>query len=77
MFAIGANPWIWIIILTFTLISLGVVALLPEEHLVPIYWVIAISGIAWPWMAIGVALTFDLLTRSAPMKVEEKTEVRA
>lgn len=77
-----ANPWIWIIILTFTLISLGVVALLPAEHLVPIYWVIAVSGLAWPWMAIGAALTFDLVTRPAPKpagaaKVEEKAEVRA
>jgi hypothetical protein len=41
-----------------------VVALLPPEQLVPIYWGIAFLGIAWPWMMIGVALVGDLLTRA-------------
>lgn len=58
-----ANIWIWIVIATFTLISLGVVALLPEEHLILIYWIIAFLGIAWPWLMIGTALIGDRLTR--------------
>jgi SAM-dependent methyltransferase len=60
-----ANLWIWVVIATFTLISLGVVALLPEERLVPIYWAIAFLGLAWPWLMIGVALVGDGLTRLA------------
>ncbi len=48
---------------TFTLISLLVVAYLPEAQLVAIYWGIAFLGIAWPWMMIGVALIGDRLTR--------------
>ena len=43
-------------IATFTLISLGVVAYLPESRLVAIYLAIAFLGIAWPWLMIGVAL---------------------
>lgn len=60
-----ASVWIWVVIATFTLISLGVVAYLPMEELVPIYWVIAFLGLAWPWMMIGAAITGDRLTRPA------------
>ena len=55
--------WILVVILTFTLISLGVVAFLPASQLVPIYWAIAVSGLTWPWIMIGVALAGDRLTR--------------
>ena len=55
--------WILVVILTFTLISLGVVAFLPASQLVPIYWAIAVSGLTWPWIMIGIALLGDRLTR--------------
>jgi hypothetical protein len=58
-----ANGWIWVVIATFTLISLAVVALLPEAHLIPIYWGIAFLGLAWPWLMIGMALMGDRCTR--------------
>jgi SAM-dependent methyltransferase len=57
--------WVWVVIATFTLISLGVVAYLPESRLVGIYLGIAVMGLAWPWLMIGVALAGDWLTRSA------------
>jgi SAM-dependent methyltransferase len=57
------KPWVWLVVLTFTFISLGVVAVLPESQLVPIYWAIAISGLTWPWIGIGAALAGDRLTR--------------
>jgi len=58
-----AGIGVWSVILTFTLISLVVVAYLPEEHLVALYWGIAFMGLAWPWMMLGTALTADRLTR--------------
>jgi len=84
-----ANVWIWVVIATFTLLSLGVVSILPESQLVPIYLGIAFLGIAWPWMMIGLALAGDRLTapgvevsqrrRSGPVvvPVKEESEVRA
>ena len=53
----------WLVVLMFTLISLAVVAYLPEEHLVALYWGIAFLGLAWPWMMIGTAVTADRLAR--------------
>ena len=55
--------WVWGIIGIFTLISLGVVAYLPEAHLVNIYWGIAISGLTWPWIMIGIAIAGEWITR--------------
>ncbi len=55
----------WLVILSFTLVSLIVVAYLPEEQLVPIYWGIAFLGLAWPWMMIGTAVTADHVSRFA------------
>lgn len=57
----GIGPWL--VILLFTLVSLGVVAYLPEAQLVPLYWGIAVAGLAWPWLMIGTAVTADRLTR--------------
>jgi hypothetical protein len=60
--------WVWVVILTFTLISLGVVAVLPESQLVALYIGIAVSGLTWPWIMIGVAIVgewFDFAVRRA------------
>lgn len=56
--------WVWAVIATFTLVSLGAVAYLPESQLVAIYLAIAFLGIAGPWLMIGLALVGDLLTHS-------------
>jgi SAM-dependent methyltransferase len=53
----------WLVVALFSLISLGVVAYLPNAHLVAIYLAIAISGLTWPWLGIGVALVADWITR--------------
>ena len=55
---------VFVVIGTFTLISLGVVAYLPQPLLVAIYLGIAILGVTWPWLMIGVAILGDRLTRS-------------
>jgi hypothetical protein len=53
----------WLVVGLFSLISLGVVAYLPEAHLVAIYWAIAVLGLTWPWFMIAVAIVGDWLTR--------------
>ncbi len=55
--------WVWVVVLTFTLLSAGVVDYLPQNQLVPIYLVIAFLGVAWPWIMIGTAILGDCLTR--------------
>lgn len=58
---------VWAVVLTFTLISLGVVSYLPEAELVGIYLVIAFMGLAWPWLMIGTALAGHTLMRNPAM----------
>jgi SAM-dependent methyltransferase len=53
----------WLVVGLFSLISLWVVAYLPRAHLLALYWGIAILGLTWPWMMIGVALAGDWLAR--------------
>ena len=53
----------WVVVATFSLISLAVVSYLPDSLLIPIYVGIAFLGLAWPWMMIGIALAGDRLTR--------------
>ncbi|MED5447980.1 MAG: class I SAM-dependent methyltransferase [Planctomycetota bacterium] len=55
---------VFVVIGAFTLISLGVVAYLPEKLLVNIYLGIAIMGVAWPWLMIGIAILGDRSTRT-------------
>ena len=57
--------WIFVVIAAFTLISLGVVAFLPTAQLIPIYWLIAISGLTWPWLAIALALIGERMTHAS------------
>ena len=72
--------WVWLVVLTFTLISAGVVDILPPHQLVPIYLVIAFLGLAWPWIMIGIAILGDCLTRpsvstASPGEVPPSEEV--
>ncbi len=57
------TKWVWVVIGAFTLISLGVVSVVPLDTLVPIYSGIALMGVAGPWLMIAVALIGDRLTR--------------
>ena len=55
----------------FSLVSLVVASFATREHLVAIYWFIAISGLTWPWLAIGLALAGDALTRPRDRRIPD------
>ena len=55
--------WNWLVVGFFSLISLFTAALISREHLIATYWAIAISGLTWPPLAIGIALAGDLVSR--------------
>ncbi len=58
------SVWNWLVVAAFSLVSLVVASFASREHLVAIYWFIAISGLTWPWLAIGLALAGDATTRA-------------
>ena len=64
--------WVWVVIFTFTMISLGVVMYLPESRLVAIYLFIAFLGVAWPWIMIAIALLGEWTTRGANAAIAAK-----
>ena len=56
---------VWLVVAAFSAISLLTVACVPRSVLVATYWGIAISGLTWPWIGIGIALTGDYVSRLA------------
>lgn len=65
----------WLVVVLFSLISMAVVSYLPYAQIVPIYLGIAILGIAWPWLMIGIAIVGDAFERlwNAATRRENRT----
>ena len=53
----------WLVVAAFSAISLLAVAWVPRSVLVATYWGIAISGLTWPWIGIGIALAGDCVSK--------------